>query len=362
MKGFKVAAKKSRLQLHRDESLRKKRLAEEEAAKVYADFVESFESEEAGSKEFVRAGTAKDGNYVASKQERYLPPASQQQAKKTNVFDIEAAKEQIMPKLPLKRKKEPSQRELFLQELKQDQEAREARAAARKASVAGGGMAAGSGDGRRSMFDVVPDDPYAGVKGSFADADDHLTTNLYVGNLAPTLNEDYIARVFSVHGAIGSVKVMWPRTDEERARGRNSGFVQFMDRKGAERAKNSLDGTMHAERQIIVSWGKPVARPLVAMYPATVQTASGFSSAGGWSMTQAGAMVRGTAGMIGAPQKQYQLPAGAVNLTIVVKPPHEAAVMAAADKVAEFVKEDGWAIEQLVRICARTQPRRTCAF
>ena len=31
-----------------------------------------------------------------------------------------------------------------------------------------------------------------------------------------------------------------------------------------------------------------------------------------------------------------------------MRPPTDAAVMAAADKVAEFVKADGWALEQLI--------------
>lgn len=50
-----------------------------------------------------------------------------------------------------------------------------------------------------------------------------------------------------------------------------------------------------------VAWGKPVARPLVAMYPATVQTAAGFSAVNGWSVTPMGAMVR-------APQVSIALP------------------------------------------------------
>ncbi len=41
---------------------------------------------------------------------------------------------------------------------------------------------------------------------------------------------------FGRFGPIGSVKVMWPRTDEEKARGRNCGFVSFMHRSFAEPA------------------------------------------------------------------------------------------------------------------------------
>jgi hypothetical protein len=35
---------------------------------------------------------------------------------------------------------------------------------------------------------------------------------------------------------------MWPRTDDEKRRNRNSGFVQFEKREDAERAKDALNG------------------------------------------------------------------------------------------------------------------------
>jgi U2-associated protein SR140 len=35
---------------------------------------------------------------------------------------------------------------------------------------------------------------------------------------------------------------MWPRSDEEKARGRNCGFVAFMNRKDGERALKFLNG------------------------------------------------------------------------------------------------------------------------
>jgi U2-associated protein SR140 len=77
-------------------------------------------------------------------------------------------------------------------------------------------------------------------KGSF-DIGDPTTTNLYLGNLSPMITEDFLCREFGVFGPIASVKIMWPRTEEERERNRNCGFVSFMDRKSAEKAL-SMDG------------------------------------------------------------------------------------------------------------------------
>ncbi len=49
-------------------------------------------------------------------------------------------------------------------------------------------------------------------------------------------------REFGQYGAIASVKIMWPHSEEERARQRNSGFVCFMEREDAEEALEALQG------------------------------------------------------------------------------------------------------------------------
>jgi U2-associated protein SR140 len=54
--------------------------------------------------------------------------------------------------------------------------------------------------------------------------------------------QQVLMREFGRFGPIGSVKVMWPRDEEQRRRGRNNGFVSFMKRDDAERALEALDG------------------------------------------------------------------------------------------------------------------------
>lgn len=108
------------------------------------------------------------------------------------------------------------------------------------------------------------------AKGSFDigsfDNGDTTTTNLYVGNLNPLVTEDLLCREFGAHGAIASVKIMWPRTDEEKERNRNCGFVSFMQRGPAQNAILALDGKELLGNAIKVGWGKPVPLPPQPIY------------------------------------------------------------------------------------------------
>ena len=51
-----------------------------------------------------------------------------------------------------------------------------------------------------------------------------------------------MCQTFGKFGPLASVKVMWPRTEEERARNKNCGFVAFMNKKDAEKALEATKG------------------------------------------------------------------------------------------------------------------------
>ena len=53
--------------------------------------------------------------------------------------------------------------------------------------------------------------------------------------------------LFGRYGPLASIKIMWPRTDNEKSRGRNCGFVAFMNRKDGERALANLNGEFSYE-------------------------------------------------------------------------------------------------------------------
>ncbi len=75
--------------------------------------------------------------------------------------------------------------------------------------------------------------------------DDKNIFILPVGNFQ--LSEQYLMELFGRFGPLASVKIMWPRSEEERARGRNCGFVAFMNRKDGERALSALQGEVNSK-------------------------------------------------------------------------------------------------------------------
>jgi len=60
--------------------------------------------------------------------------------------------------------------------------------------------------------------------------------------ISAQMTEIQLCEIFGKYGPLASVKVMWPRSDEEKARGRNCGFVAYMNRKDGERALSALQG------------------------------------------------------------------------------------------------------------------------
>lgn len=98
------------------------------------------------------------------------------------------------------------------------------------------------------------------------DTGDPNTTNIYLGNLNPKMTEQQLMEIFGKYGPLASVKIMWPRSDEERSRNRNCGFVAFMNRKDGERAIKSLNGKDIMEYEMKLGWGKAVPIPPHPIY------------------------------------------------------------------------------------------------
>ncbi|PIN17905.1 putative splicing regulator [Handroanthus impetiginosus] len=317
--------KKRPFQKHREEEEAKKKAcprAEDETARLYQEFVESFQVDNTpGSKAFVRGGTINPNEKLKNDSEggnskdegsglKKGTCCTWQEYQAIGVFCLPRVREShylsysrmpnnqhidrncgadycltlcryvpsfIPPPLATKGKEyekkkgeKPKEREKgksrsidhLMEELKQEQEMRERRNQERENWH---DARYGDNSGPPSWFDELPDefDPM-GRPGSFDDGD-LQTTNLYVGNLSPQVDENFLLRTFGRFGPIASVKLMWPRTDEERKRQRNCGFVAFMNRADAQAAKDEMQGVVVYEYELKIGWGKSISLPSQAL-------------------------------------------------------------------------------------------------
>ncbi|KAI9916218.1 hypothetical protein PsorP6_018256 [Peronosclerospora sorghi] len=241
----KTKFQKINIKQEREDREAKRRQADEEAAKIYATFVASFNDEDdSKGKTFVRSGfqdtvssTQKSGDlYRLKTQKPSRSIGSTCTGKKILemdkiMFEIKQKETNQMEHKEQQPRttQKPKKREIddFLEEMKERGPA--------PVSMEGVGTAKGSFD------DGNPD-----------------TTNLYVGNLAPTVTEEVLEAEFGKYGEINSVKIMWPRSEEERARKRNCGFVSFYERRNADDARINLDNKELDGQPMIVGWGKAV--------------------------------------------------------------------------------------------------------
>ncbi|XP_013176559.1 PREDICTED: U2 snRNP-associated SURP motif-containing protein [Papilio xuthus] len=246
------------------EELRKKE-EEEAAAHVFKEFVETFqEVPSTTSKVWVKAGTYDAGARKEDTSERgklYKPVSRLDDKKQSTEVEVLRSLAQITPRpesalrprAKLSKDKKKSNLELFKEELRQIQEERSERHkyknVLRERGVVGG----------EPVLDTIPD------IGSY-DTGDPNTTNLYLGNLNPKITEQQLMEIFGRYGPLASIKIMWPRSDEEKARGRNCGFVAFMSRKDGERALRCINGKEIMNYEMKLGWGKAVVIPPVPIY------------------------------------------------------------------------------------------------
>ncbi|CAG8617970.1 2093_t:CDS:10 [Rhizophagus irregularis] len=271
--------KKTPFQKHKEELELKKKQESEEAAKVYAEFVASFEKEEGAGKTFVKGETIvpkllfdheainakKEPTITTSAPKLYKPQAFVSVSKPIQPESKPEDSAEKIEKNEDDKSKRKRNLDAFLEEIKREQEEREDRLRQKHAKLAGAGVSSEAGSD-----DFVPTS--LTVKAAFEDrpgshdTGDPNTTNLYVGNISPEVNEEMLCKEFAKYGPIASVKIMWPRTQEEKDRNRNCGFVSFMDRECAAQALKNMDGKELLGYVMRVGWGKAVPIPPKPIY------------------------------------------------------------------------------------------------
>uniref|UniRef100_A0A4W6D2W0 U2 snRNP-associated SURP domain containing n=1 Tax=Lates calcarifer TaxID=8187 RepID=A0A4W6D2W0_LATCA len=273
----KMAVAKRTLSKKEQDEIKKKE-DERAAAEIYEEFLAAFEGGGEGKvKAFVRGGVAnatKEEAAADDKRGKLYKPKSRFETQPKSFLPLETPpqflaldKRHVSTKGNEKEKKK-SNLELFKEELKQIQEERDERhkmkgRVSRFEPLSGmDGRRSSDGSSRRNRPSSVLDDCAPGSH----DVGDPSTTNLYLGNINPQMNEEMLCQEFGRYGPLASVKIMWPRTDEERARERNCGFVAFMNRRDAERALKNLNGKMIMNFEMKLGWGKGVPIPPHPIY------------------------------------------------------------------------------------------------
>ncbi|XP_050220458.1 protein RRC1-like isoform X2 [Mercurialis annua] len=236
----------------------------------------------------------------------------------------------------------------FMEELKHEQELREKRNQERDSWRDGRAIEIAAPSSR---FDELPDDFDPSGKGSFDDGDPQ-TTNLYVGNLSPQVDENFLLRTFGRFGPIASVKIMWPRTEEEKRRQRNCGFVAFMNRVDGQAAKDEMQGVVVYEYELKIGWGKSVALPSQAL-PAPPPGHMAIRSKEGATVILSGPS--------GPPVTSISNNNSELVLTpnvpdIMVVPPDDDHLHHVIDAMALYVLDGGCAFEQAIMVRGRGNP------
>ncbi|XP_038050336.1 U2 snRNP-associated SURP motif-containing protein-like isoform X2 [Patiria miniata] len=263
----------------RAEEEQKKKAQEKEAAKVFEEFVASFEDSSNLGKTFVRGSTInpdlKEEKSDQKAGKLYKPTTKVSETilakkqKEREAAEARAERERA-EKLDFSKKKKEKEKsksnlELFKEELKVLQQAREERHRLKK-EKGHHDIDSHHEPSHSSSADVrVPAGMDEYSYGSH-DYGDPSTTNIFLGSINPKMDEEMLCEEFGKYGPLASVKIMWPRTDEERSRNRNCGFVAFMTRKDAERAIKALNGVEFMNYEMKLGWGKAVPIPPNPVY------------------------------------------------------------------------------------------------
>ena len=348
--------KKSRFQKRKEEREAKRRKGEADTARVYDAFAASFAAPAPGAadgrKAFVAAGaaptTAKGQMDSLLKEIAGGDPSSAAPPLRA----APAAAFAPVPSVVAASKPKPSRAiDAMLDEFKL--RAAQGRTAAPRSVVAGNEHSRARPGG-----------------GSFAGSavSDACTTNLFVGNLAPSVTEEVLLREFSRFGPIVSTKVIWPRTAEKRAEGRNNGFVAFKTRCDAEDAAAAMDGRVlpgHGTQRhkLRINWGKAVDSSVLAnaramTVPAGGALVPGADVAAPMSVEQL--LSASAAAAAGAPRgDRTAMPADTPARRIVrVTTPRDATRAALIVRVAKSVAADGGALEARLRALATSVDER----
>ena len=223
LKSFSIGAMGNRPLTKKEQEEARKKAEADEVGRVYKEFVSTFADDGGAAskvnKTWVKAGTFNAGNRKEDTSEKgklYKPSAKfldslpePKAAEKAAPNEAKAKPEKPGKKKAAEKKK--SNLEMFKEELKAMQEEREERHRVKR----GGGSTSSrqSQNSDLSAAAAAGDSKGPGNLSSLLDYGSHdngdpNTTNLYLGNLCPSLTEQKLMELFGKYGPLASIKIM----------------------------------------------------------------------------------------------------------------------------------------------------------
>ncbi|XP_060536937.1 U2 snRNP-associated SURP motif-containing protein isoform X2 [Cylas formicarius] len=343
LKAFSIGTMGKRTLSKRELEEQRKREEEKAAAHVFQEFVETFQEApiNGSSKVWVKAGTydagarkedTKDKGKLYKPTSRIQPPQeSLSTAERAQAYAKLLSSDKKPERLGKKKQSSKSNLEAFMEELKQIQEEREERHKY-KGQIA------------RTPIEAELDLFMRGDVGSFDNGDPN-TTNLYLGNLNPKISEPQLMEIFGRYGPLASIKIMWPRSDEEKARGRNCGFVAYMSRKDGERALKSLNGKDIGGYEMKLGWGKAVIIPPQPIYIPSVLLELGHPPPPSGLPFNAQPAIQDRDVL---PKSDEELNAILLNAVVKVVIPNDKNLLMLIHRMVEFVVREGPMFEAMI--------------
>lgn len=319
---------------------------QEEAAKIYAEYIRSFEPEEdIGTSTFVKKTVLNPSNndtaYLKNGQKREkdkvendknASTTNKQYEKENNntkgkpVKEIDSFLEEIKQKQKIWNEKKQLQ-----EKLEQDISAEEKNEIRKRLKEIESSDVIASYYPKREMF-----------------------ANLFINNLSPEVTEEYLCKKFGAFGPIHSIKIMYPRTEEERRRNRISGFVCFENKEDAELAKDTLNRTEILGHVVKIGWSKAIPKmtnekkeinDLLMSLNKNKTNECGNATAGvGNEILEhksKGSVESGTSNSKGDQKMNYKM--------VKLKIPEDKKVKQVIDLLAEYVTEAGHVFEDAIK-------------
>lgn len=105
-----------------------------------------------------------------------------------------------------------------------------------------------------------------GFQGTSEFDDDPYTTNVYVSNIPHSVTEDDLLFTFGSFGPLAALKILYPRSEEERRRPHICAFVAFMSRADVDRFMAEVRVIIVRNEPIRFAFARPVQIPAIPYY------------------------------------------------------------------------------------------------